>query len=62
MTTRTKRMLQMISFTGLALSIIPSFLVFGEILSKEVYFRLMAAGMLTWFCTAVFWIRKDHLG
>jgi hypothetical protein len=61
MTSRTKHILQVISFVGLALSIIPSFLVFGGVISKEVYFRLMAAGMVMWFCTAVFWIKKEHL-
>lgn len=62
MTSRTKHILQVISFVGLALSIIPAFLVFGEILSKEIYLRLMIMGMLMWFCTAVFWIKKGHLG
>jgi hypothetical protein len=61
MTSRIKHILQVISFVGLALSIIPSFLVFGGVVSKEVYFHLMAAGMAMWFCTAVFWIKKDHL-
>lgn len=62
MTSTGKRILLVISFAGLALSIIPSFLVFGGLLSKEMYFHLMNAGMLMWFGTAVFWIRKDHLG
>jgi hypothetical protein len=62
MTPTTKRILQAISFAGLGLSLFPSFLVFSGHLSKEMYFHLMTAGMLMWFCTAVFWIRKDHLG
>lgn len=57
---RTKRILQAISFTGLAVSIIPAFLVFGGILSKGAYLNLMVVGMLMWFGSAVFWIRKDH--
>jgi hypothetical protein len=61
MTSRTKHILQVISFVGLALSIIPSFLVFGGALSKEIYLNLMVIGMLMWFCTAVFWIKRDHL-
>ena len=60
MTSRTKLILQIISFLGLALSIIPAFLVFGGILSKEVYLGLMIVGMVLWFGTAVFWIRKEH--
>lgn len=60
MTSQTKRILQTISYLGLALSIIPAFLVFGGIISKEVYLWLMLMGMVLWFSTAVFWIRKDH--
>lgn len=62
MTSQRRRILQTISFTGLALSIIPAFLVFGGLLSRQIYFHLMVAGMLMWFGTAVFWIRKDHSG
>ncbi len=60
MTSRTKHILQVISFIGLALSLIPAFLMFSGTLSRELYFHLMDAGMLIWFGTAVFWIRKDH--
>lgn len=62
MTPTTKRILQVISFVGLGLSIVPSLLVFSGHLSKEMYFHWMTAGMLMWFGTAVFWIRRDHLG
>jgi hypothetical protein len=60
MTSRTKHILQIISYLGLALSILPAFLVFVGILSKDNYLRLMLIGMVLWFSTAVFWIRKDH--
>lgn len=56
----SKYILQTISYLGLALSIIPAFLVFGGILSKKVYLGLMLVGMVLWFSTAVFWVRKDH--
>ena len=56
----SKYILQAISYMGLALSIIPALLVFGGILSKEVYLWLMLVGMVLWFGTAIFWIRKDH--
>ena len=56
----SKYILQAISYLGLALSIIPAFLVFGGILSKEVYLGLMLVGMVLWFSTAVFWVKKDH--
>lgn len=57
-----RRILQAVSFAGPALSIIPAFLVFGGLLSMEIYFHLMVAGMLMWFGTAIFWIKKDNLG
>lgn len=60
MTSRTKHILQAISYVGLAFSIIPAFLVFGGFLSREIYYHLMVVGMLLWFGTAIFWIRKDH--
>lgn len=41
---------------------IPAILMFTGALSKEVYLHLMTAGMVLWFSTAVFWIRKDHQG
>ncbi|KPL22596.1 MAG: hypothetical protein AMJ75_07780 [Phycisphaerae bacterium SM1_79] len=62
MTSQTKLILQVISFLGLALTIIPAFLVFGQVLSKEMYLRLMVLGMVLWFSTAIFWIKRDHLG
>lgn len=53
-------MLKLISYCGLALSIIPAFLVYHDTLSKESYFNLMILGMLLWFSTAVFWVKPDH--
>ena len=52
MTSRTKHILQAISFSGLALSIIPAFLVFTGVLSKEIYLHLMVVGMpdVVWQC------------
>jgi len=61
MTSQKKLILQIISFLGLALSIIPAFLVFGAIISKETYLWLMVLGMVMWFSTAIFWIKRDHL-
>ena len=62
MNSQKKFILQIISFIGLALSIIPVFLVFGGILVKDIYLQLMIAGMILWFATAVFWIKPDHFG
>ena len=58
----TKKILQTASFCGLALSVIPAFLVTGGAMEKETYLDLMLIGMFLWFGTAVFWIKKDHLG
>lgn len=62
MTQRTRRILQTISFLGLAVSIVPAFLVFGTVVSKQTHAHLMLLGMLMWFGTATFWIKRDHLG
>jgi len=56
-----KRTLQIISFVGLGVSIVPAFLVFAGTLSKETCFHLLLLGMFLWFGTAVFWIKADHL-
>ena len=62
MSPATKKTLQTISFCGLALSIIPAFLVYGGAIDKRTYLNLMLLGMLLWFSTATFWIKRDHLG
>jgi high-affinity Fe2+/Pb2+ permease len=62
MNPQKKLILQIVSFTGLAISFVPAFLVFQGMLSKDAYLRLMMVGMLLWFGSAVFWIKPDHLG
>lgn len=62
MNSQKKLILQIISFIGLALSIIPAFLVFGGVIAKDTYLQLMVVGMVLWFGTAVFWIKPDHFG
>ena len=52
-------MLRLISYLGLALTIVPSLLVFAGALPHETNLRLMALGALLWFGTAVFWIKPD---
>jgi hypothetical protein len=59
MTSQTKKILQTISFCGLAVSLIPALLVFGGAITKQTYYNLMLLGMLLWFGTAIFWIKKD---
>jgi len=60
MKVQTKRILQSVSFAGLILSIVPAMLMFGGTLSREAYRQLMVLGMIMWFSTAVFWIRKNR--
>ena len=62
MNSKKKLILQIISFIGLAISIIPAFLLFGGMLAKDTYLQLMVVGMVLWFGTAVFWIKPDHFG
>jgi len=58
----TGRFVRLLSYCGLALSIVPALLVFEGTIAKDLYLNLMVGGMLLWFCTAVLWIRPDHLG
>lgn len=49
------------SYIGLALTIVPSILVFNQVISMELHFGLMIAGMVMWFVTAPFWMRSQTL-
>lgn len=51
----------MISIAGLALTIIPSVLVFAQDMTMETHKQYMLAGMLMWFCTAPFWMKEQEL-
>jgi hypothetical protein len=62
MTPKVKRLLQVVSMVGLVLSIVPALLFFQGTISKTVYLNLMLIGMVTWFGTAIFWIKPEHLG
>jgi len=55
-----KLVLQIISFVGLALSILPALLVFRGMISMRVYYNLLNLGMVLWFSAAVFWIKPSH--
>ena len=51
--------LKIISYIGLALTIIPSMLVFSGLIDISVNKQLMAAGMALWFFGAYFWINRE---
>ena len=53
-----KLMLRLLSLAGLALTVVPSFLVLGGTLDDATYKQLMLTGTLIWLGTAPFWIFK----
>lgn len=56
-----KNILTIISYLGLALTIVPSILVLQGILTLQNHFWLMAIGMILWFGTAPFWMESKSL-
>ncbi|MCO6487614.1 MAG: hypothetical protein J5I98_04305 [Phaeodactylibacter sp.] len=50
--------LGILAVSGLALTLIPSMLVFAGAISTPTNKAMMAAGTLLWFATAPFWIRR----
>lgn len=56
-----KILLIVISVVGLALTIVPSILVFMQEISFESHKQLMFGGMILWFFTAPFWIKEQEL-
>lgn len=56
-----RKLLIIISFVGLALTIVPSVLVFKQVFGIETHFQLMIAGMVLWFATAPFWMKTKSL-
>lgn len=56
-----RKILIIISFVGLVLTIVPSILVFERVIELEKNFILMFAGMFLWFATAPFWMKSKSL-
>lgn len=56
-----KNLLKIISYTGLALTILPSFLVLKGVIELKTHFLLMIVGMVLWFPTAIFWMKSPKL-
>ena len=52
-------LLRLISYTGLALTVLPALFVFSGTLSLERYHTLATVGMVLWFATAVLWIKPE---
>jgi len=53
-----KSIMVLFSFIGLILTLIPSFLVFAEVITLENCKLLMLLGTAIWFVTAPRWIKK----
>lgn len=51
-----KQLLKVVSYLGLALTLVPSFLVFTGALDVPTYKVLMLVGTACWIVTAPFWI------
>jgi hypothetical protein len=47
------------SVVALGLTIVPSILVAMGLARWETHAHLMAAGMILWFITAPFWMKRD---
>lgn len=54
-----RRVLQFISFLGLALVIIPSMLYLFQSMDKTSMKGFMLAGTLLWFATVPFWLDRS---
>lgn len=52
-----KKLLAVISYIGLALTVIPSVLVLVGKIELKTNFWLMVVGMVAWFATAPFWMK-----
>ena len=56
-----KILLIIISIAGLALTVVPSVLVFLQEIAMDTHKQLMLVGMLLWFFTAPFWMKEQEL-
>ncbi len=54
-------LLKILSLIGLALTVVPSFLVFKGLIPFEHHTLLMFIGMILWFATAPFWMKEKAL-
>jgi len=52
--------LRLISYLGLALSVVPPVLVWAGRLDMPTNYVLLNIGMVLWFGSAIFWIKPDQ--
>ncbi|MCB0555008.1 MAG: hypothetical protein KDD02_15770 [Phaeodactylibacter sp.] len=53
-----RTLLGIFALSGLILTLLPSMLVFADVISAQTNKVLMALGMLLWFTLAPFWIKR----
>ena len=56
-----KLILKIISYSGLALTILPSIFVFKGVIELKTHFILMGIGLVVWFATAPLWMKSVSL-
>ena len=49
------------SIAGLALTIVPSVMVFAQDMTLDTHKQLMLLGMVLWFGTSPFWMKEQEL-
>lgn len=54
-------LLKIVSITGLALTVVPSMLVFTDTITFDMHTNLMVVGMILWFATSPFWMKEKEL-
>jgi len=54
-----KTLLKILSASALVLTVIPSLFVFAGKISIHTHYVLMGIGMVLWFITAPFWMKRD---
>lgn len=54
-----KRVLKLVSSLGLALTVVPAFLVFTGSMSWSTHAALMLVGAALWFGSAPFWMGEE---
>lgn len=54
-------LLILLSLAGLALTIVPSVLVFHQQITLEDHKLYMTIGMVLWFATAPLWVKEQEL-
>ncbi len=54
-----KQLIKIVSILGLALTLLPSILLFQEVISANLCKQLMLLGTVMWFTTAPSWMNKS---